>query len=151
MHTLRYPGGDVAAAAAAENFHCGRACPCRWQWLLLYFENPDDAALWDVVADADIPLRQIALDALGVDAPAGLDGDVLRTVDLKRRGRAGNAGIGRLLPEQIAGLGVEARGTLRSLVPPTKTRSPPVASTVAISCHRKLCCQAFLPVAGSQA
>ena len=40
---------------------------------------------------------------------------------------------------------------IRSFVPPTKTRSPPVANTVANSCQGKLCCHTFLPVAGSQA
>ena len=40
----------------------------------------------------------------------------------------------------------------RSLVPPAKTRSPAVAVTEANNCDfGKLCCQTFLPVAGSQA
>src|SRR6185369_13184974 len=41
---------------------------------------------------------------------------------------------------------------LRSLVPPTKTRSPAVANTDANNCERgKSCCHTFLPVDKSQA
>jgi len=37
---------------------------------LLHLEDPDHAALGHIVADPDIGLRQLVLDALGVDTPA---------------------------------------------------------------------------------
>jgi hypothetical protein len=65
---------------------------------LLHFEDPNDATLGHVVAKSDIGLCQGILNALGIDAPAGLDGDVLGTVDLIGDGSPGNSRIGLLLP-----------------------------------------------------
>ena len=48
-----------------------------------------------------------ALPALGVDAPAGLDRDVLHAIDRVRRRHTGDAGVGSDLPQPFAGPGVE--------------------------------------------
>src|SRR5713226_2278355 len=76
--------------------------------LLLHREDPDDAALRDVVCDADVvAVRQRILDALGIDAPAGLHRDILGAVDRVGDRGPGDAGVGPLLPQQLPILGIE--------------------------------------------
>src|SRR5215472_17570157 len=56
---------------------CGPQRRCGPHPLLLHRKDPDDPALGHIVAEPDVLLRQRVLDALGVDPPARLDGDVL--------------------------------------------------------------------------
>src|SRR6202163_1959628 len=66
--------------------------------LLLDGEHPDDAALRHVILQPDIIAgRQCVLDALRVDAPARLDGDIFRPIDFIRDRHAHDAGVGLLL------------------------------------------------------
>src|SRR5439155_255627 len=69
-------------------------------------EHPDDAAL------RHLRLRiaervQARLHALRIDPPARLHGDVLHAVDGEGARHAGDAGVGLVLPDLRAGLGVE--------------------------------------------
>src|SRR4029077_2166807 len=50
--------------------------------------------------------RQSVLNALRVDAPARLDGDIFRPIDFVGYRHAHDAGVGLLLPQHVAGLGV---------------------------------------------
>src|SRR5260221_2719695 len=74
---------------------------------LLDGEDPDGTALRDVGGYADITLHEPVLDPLRIDAPARLHGNVLRPVDLVGNRRAGDARAGLLLPQLVAGLGIE--------------------------------------------
>src|SRR3984885_6735921 len=75
---------------------------------LLDGEYPDHAALRYVVLEAgDMSARQCILDALRVDAPARLDGDILGTVDFIGHRHAHNAGVGLLLPKDLTRLRIE--------------------------------------------
>src|SRR5579863_2972234 len=74
---------------------------------LLDGENPDGAPFGDFGVFAGEDAVQQELHAAGVDAPAGLHGDILFAVYHKRRRLAGDAGVGRELPQQRAARGVE--------------------------------------------
>src|SRR3984893_4430245 len=76
--------------------------------LLLDGEYPNDAALRHVILHPNIITgRQCVLDALRVDAPPRLDGDIFRPIDFIRDWHAHDAGVGFLLPQQFACLGMK--------------------------------------------
>src|SRR4051812_46603610 len=97
------PGVPPETGSAASR----RLNPSPGSWtprtlLLLDREDPDDAALRDVLW----PTQQVADERLlagRVDAPAGLDGHVLDAVDREGRGRGDDAAVGLELPQLVTG------------------------------------------------
>src|SRR5260221_4135694 len=78
------------------------------QKLLLDGESTDDAALRQVILHTNIITgRQCILDALRIDAPSRLDGDIFRPFDFIRDWHAHDAGVGLVLPKQFACLGMK--------------------------------------------
>jgi hypothetical protein len=62
----------------------------------------------EAAEDPDIiSCRQCVLDALRVNAPPRLDGDIFRPIDFMRDRYAHDAGVGLLLPKQCACLGMK--------------------------------------------
>jgi len=121
--------------------------PARSLWLLLHLEDPDDAP-WGTLSLTPILPWPACPGCVGHRRPSRLDGDVLGPVDLIATGAPVTPELVFCSHSTSPVLASNARTCGRCA--PTKTRSPPVASTVAMSCHRKLCCHAFLPVAGSR-
>src|SRR6202167_5384044 len=75
--------------------------------LLLDGEHPNHAALRHVALDTDMVAGQRVLDALRVNAPARLNGNIFGAVDFVSHRHAHDAGIGLLLPQDFAGLRIE--------------------------------------------
>ena len=69
-------------------------------------EHPQHTSLRNVRRVSQ-DLVERCLHSLRIHSPAGLHRDVLYAVDSVGRGHAGDPGIGPLLPEQLAGSGVE--------------------------------------------
>src|SRR6185295_14020237 len=85
----------------------GEITAIRYESRLLDGEHPDGAAFGDFGVFAGEEAVQQELHAAGVDAPAGLHGDVLLAVHHERRRLAGDAGVGGEFPQQRAAGGVE--------------------------------------------
>src|SRR5438034_10997596 len=84
-------------------FSCRQLFPA----LLLDRENPDNAALGNVILQTDVVGGQRILDTLSVNTPARLDRDILSAIHLVCDRHAHDARVGLLLPKQFAGLGIE--------------------------------------------
>jgi hypothetical protein len=70
-------------------------------------EDVDGAALRNVRIFAGKQQVQAPLHPRRIDTPAGLDGDVLLAVHRERDRHAVDAGQGRVLPQDLSGLGIE--------------------------------------------
>src|SRR3989442_1728235 len=104
---LRDFAGDLPAAKAKVLYAVQQPGAGSFSRSLLDGEHPHDAALRHVILEAGDLAGQCVLNALGIDTPARLDGDILRAVHLIGDRHGHDAGVGLLLPEQFAGLGME--------------------------------------------
>src|SRR5437879_8465370 len=103
----------ASACARRPAWWCRRARPISSEVLTclnepsLHGEHPDRTPLRHIRILAGEDQVHARLHFRGVDAPAGLNRDILLAVDLERYRHRGNARAGRKLPQHLAGPGVE--------------------------------------------
>src|SRR6476660_9374326 len=92
----------------------------------LHGENPDRTALRHLRILTGENQVHAGLHLGGVDAPAGLNRDVLLAVDLKRNRYRRNPGACREFPKDLAGLGIE--GAEQAIVGAAREQKPAAGS-----------------------
>src|SRR6266571_8513203 len=103
----------ASACARRPAWWCCRARPISSEVVTrlnepsLHGEYPDRTPLWHIRILAGEDQVHARLHFRGVDAPAGLNRDILLAVDLERYRHSGNARGGRELPQHLPGPGVE--------------------------------------------